>query len=62
MLIRRLRYWLRTRQREAELRTEMESHLQEKTLELRDAGMTETHAQAEARRLFGSLALKRRIE
>jgi predicted permease len=58
MLIRRLRYWLRTRQRQAELRAEMESHLEEKILELRDAGMTELRAKTEAHRLFGSMALK----
>jgi predicted permease len=58
MLIRRIRYWLRARQRQAELRAEMESHLEEKILELRDAGMTEPRAKAEARRLFGSMALK----
>jgi predicted permease len=53
-----MRYWLRARQRQAELRAEMESHLEEKISELRDAGMTEPRAKAEARRLFGAIALK----
>jgi hypothetical protein len=36
----------------------MESHLEEKILELRYAGMTEPRARAEAHRLFGPIALK----
>ena len=58
MLIRRLRYWLTARQRQAELRTEMESHLEEKISELQQSGMSAPRANAEARRLFGSMALK----
>jgi hypothetical protein len=36
----------------------MESHLEEKISELREAGMSEPRANAEARCLFGSMALK----
>lgn len=58
MLIRRLRYWLGSAQREAALRAEMELHIEEKTAELRDRGLNESDARAEARRRFGNLCVK----
>src|ERR1700733_1781314 len=58
MLNRRLRYWLGSAKREAALRTEMELHIEEKVAELRDDGLTESDARAEARRRFGNVGLK----
>lgn len=58
MFIRRLRYWLGSAKREAALRTEMELHIEEKAAELRDAGLSESDARAEARRRFGNFGVK----
>jgi len=58
MFMRRLRYWLGSTKREAALRAEMESHLEEKAAELRDGGLDESDARAEAQRRFGNLGLK----
>lgn len=58
MLTRRLRYWLGSAKREAALRAEMELHLEEKTAEMRDRGLPEAEARAEARRRFGNFGLK----
>jgi predicted permease len=59
MLIRRLRYWLDGAKREAALRDEMELHIEETAGELRDRGLSESDALAEARRRFGNITLKR---
>lgn len=58
MLIRRLRYWLGSAKREAALRAEMELHIEEKAAELRDGGLNERDARAEARRRFGNFGAK----
>jgi len=58
MLIRRLRYWLRSAKRRAALREEMELHIEEKAAELRETGLSEPEAQAKARRLFGNVPMK----
>jgi predicted permease len=58
MLIRRLRYWLGSGKRQAALRAEMEMHIEEKAAELRDAGLSESDALAQARRRFGNFGLK----
>ncbi|RPI08544.1 MAG: hypothetical protein EHM65_10195, partial [Acidobacteriales bacterium] len=58
MLMRRLRYWLGSAKRETALRAEMESHIEEKAAELRDSGLSESDARAEARRRFGNLLMK----
>jgi macrolide transport system ATP-binding/permease protein len=57
MLIRRLRYWVKSARRSEELREEMELHLAEKTAELQADGMTAERARAEARRRFGNVGL-----
>src|SRR5215467_1090133 len=58
MLIRRLRYWMKSGKRSEALREEMELHLAEKAAELEADGMTVEHARAEARRRFGNVGLK----
>jgi predicted permease len=58
MLIRRLRYWMKSAKRSEALREEMELHLAEKAAELEADGMTVEHARAEARRRFGNVGLK----
>jgi len=58
MLLRRLRFWLDSAQREAALRAEMELHIEEKTAELIGEGWSESAARAEARRRFGNFGLK----
>jgi macrolide transport system ATP-binding/permease protein len=58
MLIRRLRYWMKSASRNESLREEMELHLAEKAAELRADGMTAERAHAEARRRFGNVGLK----
>src|SRR5215472_11967454 len=59
MLMRRLRYWTESARRSEALREEMELHLAEKAAELEADGMTAESAQAEARRRFGNVGLKR---
>src|SRR6201992_3506554 len=58
MLIRRLRYWMKSAKRSEALREEMELHVAEKAAELEADGMTAEGARAEARRRFGNLGLK----
>jgi predicted permease len=58
MSIKRLRYWLTRAQREADLRREMEAHIEEKTAELIESGVSEAAARMEARRRFGNIGLK----
>src|SRR5690348_2397842 len=58
MLIRRLRYWMKSTRRSEALREEMGLHLAEKAAELEAHGMTAEHARAEARRRFGNVGLK----
>src|SRR5690242_20039722 len=58
MLIRRLRYWMKSAKRSEALREEMELHLAEKAAELEVDGLTTEHARAEARRRFGNVGLK----
>src|ERR1051325_7806531 len=58
MLMRRLRYWMKSARRSEALREEMELHLSEKAAELEADGMTAERAQAEARRRFGNVGLK----
>jgi predicted permease len=58
MLIRRLRYWMKSGQRSEALREEMELHLAETAAELEADGMTMEDARAEARRRFGNVTLK----
>ena len=56
--IRRIRYWLRHRERERLLREEMEFHLDMKTHELTEDGMGESEARAAAVQQFGNILLK----
>src|SRR5438477_4378105 len=58
MLIRRLRYWIKSARRSEALREEMELHLAEKAAELQADGMTPERARAEARRRFGNVGQK----
>jgi macrolide transport system ATP-binding/permease protein len=58
-MFRRLRYWMASARRGEALREEMELHLAEKAAELEADGMTTRDAQAEARRRFGNVGLKR---
>src|SRR5215471_6755029 len=58
MLIRRLRYWMKSARHSEALREEMELHLAEKAAELEADGMTAERARAEARRRFGNVGLK----
>lgn len=53
-MMRRLRYWLAGARREAALRAEIESHIEEATAELRERGLPEAAARSEARRRFGN--------
>ena len=57
-VFRRLRYWIKSARRSAELREEIELHLAEKAAELEADGRTAECAQAEARRQFGNVGLK----
>ncbi len=59
MLLRRLSYWVKSAGRSEALGEEMELHLAEKAAELQADGMTAECAQAEARRRFGNVGLKR---
>ena len=61
---RRLRYWLNSGERARLLREEMEAHLDMKTQELMEDGMTEPDARGAARRQFGNprSCRKRRAE
>src|SRR5262249_7668394 len=58
MLIRRLRYWMKSAKRSEALREEMDLHLAEKAAELEADGMTAEPGRAEARRRFGNVGLK----
>ncbi len=58
MLLRRLRYWVKSARRSEALREEMELHLAEKAAELQADGMAAECARAEARRRFGNVGLK----
>src|SRR5579871_3498233 len=58
MLIRRLRYWMKSAKRSEALREEIDLHLAEKAAELEAGGMTAEGARAEARRRFGNVGLK----
>src|SRR5690349_1614302 len=58
MLIRRLRYWMKSAKRSEALREEMELHLDETAAELEADGMAVEDARAEARRRFGNVTLK----
>src|SRR5262249_1872397 len=58
MLIRRLRYGMKSAKRSEALSEEMELHLAEKAAELEADGMTMEDARAEARRRFGNVGLK----
>ncbi len=58
VLIRRLRYWLRSTRRSDALLEEIELHLAERAAELQADGMTPERAGAEARRRFGNVGLK----
>lgn len=57
-LRRRLRYWLTSGERARLLREEMEIHLEMKTQELMENGMSESDARGAARRQFGNLLQK----
>ncbi len=57
-MLRRLRYWINSRQRSQALREEIELHLAEKAAELQAAGLPPHSARAEARRLFGNVEQK----
>jgi predicted permease len=54
-LTRRLRYFLKSGERERLLREELEAHLEMKVQELMEDGMTEPEARAAAHRQFGNL-------
>jgi predicted permease len=54
----RLRYWLHHAERAQILREEMELHLELKTQEFREAGMTEQAARGAARRHFGNVTAR----
>ena len=56
-LARRLRYWLHSGERARLLREEMEVHLEMKTQDLMEDGMTEPDARGAARRQFGNLTM-----
>ncbi|MDA0206726.1 MAG: ABC transporter permease [Acidobacteria bacterium] len=57
--MRRIRYWLERRSRQAALGEEMAVHIEEKTAELIEGGMGASAARAEARRRFGNVTLRR---
>src|SRR5262245_709346 len=54
MLIRRIRYWVKNRNRQEELHAEMESHIEERAAALQAEGWTPSEALVEARRRFGN--------
>ncbi len=56
--LRRIRYWLHSGERARLLREEMEIHLEMKTEELMENGMTESEASGAARRQIGNLTLR----
>lgn len=57
-LVRKLRWWLQRRRKEAELREELDFHLDEDAAERsRDGGITDQQARAAARRDLGSVSL-----
>ena len=56
--LRRLQYWIDSPRRDAALRAEMETHLEEKAAELQAGGLSDSDARAEARRRFGNFAVK----
>lgn len=55
-MIRRLKYWLESRERGRALQEELEFHLAERTADLEARGMSPARARLEARRRFGSVA------
>jgi predicted permease len=55
---RRLRYWLHGEERARLLREEMDLHLEMKSQDFMDGGMTESAARAAARRQFGNPTLR----
>jgi len=55
MLLRRIRFWLHGAKRQRAIQEEMELHIAEKIGELREQGLGEFEARAEARRRFGNL-------
>lgn len=58
MFLRKLRYWLNKTRRQDDLRQEMQLHVEEKTAELIERGLSASAARTEARRRFGNLGLK----
>ena len=54
---RKLGWWLRRSDKEAELREELRFHLEEDAGDLRDAGLSDDEARQAARRALGNLAL-----
>ncbi len=58
MLLRRVKYWMKSGRHSEALREEMELHLAEKAAELQADGMTAEAARAEACRRFGNVGLK----
>lgn len=58
MLIRRIRYWLQSGRRRAELHAEIEAHIEELAAGLEGKGWARSHALAEARRRFGNVLQK----
>jgi putative ABC transport system permease protein len=58
MWIRRIRYWMKSIHRQAELREEMEAHIEERAAALEEQGLKRPDAVAEARRRFGNLTRK----
>ena len=54
---RKLGWWLRRSDKEAELREELRFHLEEDAGDLRDAGLSDDEARQAARRTLGNLAL-----
>ena len=53
MLVRRLRYWLRSATRQRQFREEMKLHITEIAAELEEQGWSRSDARVEARRRFG---------
>lgn len=58
MLIRRIPYWLQSGRRLAELRAEIEAHIEEQAAGLEEKGWTRSDALAEAKRRFGNVIQK----
>src|SRR6185295_15278881 len=54
--LRRLTWWLQRRRREAELREELQFHLDQEALERHDAGVSDDEARWAARRDLGNEA------